>query len=200
MIPRTSVTHPLQVPFLPADVLRLPGRIGLTFAPGKHQLGMTGRWERDLETDLRRLREVFEARLLVSLVEDHELVSLRIPSLVERSLALGMEVLRFPIADGSVPASRAAYVGLIREILLRAAAGTNVVIHCKGGLGRAGLVAAGCLVGVGLAADAAIRGVRETRDPKAIETPGQERFLAAVAPDLVAMGRGEAALVGVFGG
>lgn len=200
MLPRTSLTDPLDVPFLPADVLRLPGRIGLTLAPGKRQLGMTGRWERDLDTDLRRLREVFEARLLVSLIEDKELVSLGIPSLVTQATALGMDVVRFPIVDGSVPVSSAAYVELVRQILLHAATGANGVIHCAGGLGRAGLVAAGCLVAVGLAPDAAIRVVRATRDPKAIETREQERFLDAVAPDLTAMGRGESALTAALVG
>mgnify|MGYP003345722415 CR=1 FL=1 len=54
------------------------------------------------------------------------------------------------------------------ERLLRA--GANVPVHCKGGLGRAGMMAARLLVELGQPADEAIRAVRRAR-PGAIETP-----------------------------
>ncbi len=173
---RTSATHPIQVPFLPSDALRLPGKVGLTFAPGKRHRGVTGAWARDLDSDLLRLRDVYATKTLVSLIEDHELVSLGIPTLVERAEALGLRVTRFPIVDASVPDNPSAFVDLVAQILSEVAAGTTVVVHCRGGLGRTGLVAAACLVAQGFGVEAAVKLVREVR-PGAIETRPQEAFL-----------------------
>ena len=54
---RTSTTHPLRVDFVDTADLKLPGRLGLTFAPGKKQRhAQTGSWDRDLEIDLRALK------------------------------------------------------------------------------------------------------------------------------------------------
>jgi hypothetical protein len=58
--------------------------------------------------------------------------------------------------------------------------GARVVVHCKGGLGRAGTVASLLLLGSGTApsADDAMRQVRAVRRG-AIETSAQEAFLQA---------------------
>ena len=50
----TSESHPIRVDWLP---LPWRGRVGLTFAPGKHADSYMGfRWTRDLDMDLARLR------------------------------------------------------------------------------------------------------------------------------------------------
>lgn len=51
--------------------------------------------------------------------------------------------------------------------------GFNVVVHCKGGLGRAGMIAADLLVRLGVPREVAIDRVREAR-PGAIENEEQE--------------------------
>lgn len=93
--------------------------------------------------------------------------------------ALGpkMSLLRWPFPDGGVPASVEAASELVAAVLDAAAAGKNVVIHCRGGLGRTGLVAACCLVARGRSARDAIDDVRGTR-PGAVETRMQEAFVA----------------------
>src|SRR5436190_7527684 len=76
---RTSTTHPLEIATLPAG----PGlgRIGVTFCPGKKQpSAFTGRWERDLATDLAAIRH-WGAAAVVTLLEPHELVSLDVADL-----------------------------------------------------------------------------------------------------------------------
>jgi len=68
----------------------------------------------------------------------------------------------------------------VRELVawIRGASATgNVVLHCLGGLGRSGMVAACALVDAGLAPDDAIRLVREHRSPRAVETRTQEEFV-----------------------
>jgi protein-tyrosine phosphatase len=52
----------------------------------------------------------------------------------------------------------------------------SVVIHCHAGLGRTGLLAATFLVSMGLAAESAIKTIRETR-PGSIETIEQEKYI-----------------------
>lgn len=54
--------------------------------------------------------------------------------------------------------------------------GERVLVHCKGGLGRAGTVAALMLVELGMVPEQAIRAVRDVRKG-AIETPDQETFV-----------------------
>jgi ADP-ribosyl-[dinitrogen reductase] hydrolase len=52
----------------------------------------------------------------------------------------------------------------------------NVLVHCRGGLGRAGTIAARLLVELGMEPTKAIASVRGVR-PGAIETSEQERFV-----------------------
>jgi protein-tyrosine phosphatase len=180
---RTSETDPIRVDFLaPADV-GLPGRIGLTFAPGKKD--RFGRWDRDLDADLERLRERYEVDRLVSLMQTREYDMLQIADLVARARAHGIAVRRFPIRDVGAPPSRAMtrFLRMIEAILNDVHAGRTVVIHCRGGMGRTGLVAASCLVALGRAPGEAIRRVRLAR-PGAVEVEEQERWVFAVADAL----------------
>ncbi len=180
--PVTSAESPLRVAFLPAESHGLPGSIGLTFAPGKKQPdGETANWDRDLGEDLDRLVDHFRATLLVSLIEDAEMKELAIPDLVHEARSRGLEVLRFPFEDGSVPAMDL-LLEVVRRILEVARAGGTAVIHCKGGLGRTGLVAAACLVARGRSVADAVRITRDARKD-AIE-PKQEAFLPEVAKAL----------------
>jgi protein-tyrosine phosphatase len=70
------------------------------------------------------------------------------------------------------------FQALIGQILEAARAGQTVVIHCRGGLGRTGTVAAACLVALGHAPETAIDSVRAAR-PGAVETPAQARWIEA---------------------
>ena len=174
---------PIRVDFLPASSLGLSGRVGLTFAPGKRD---GSRWARDLPTDLDHLRAHHRTDLLVSLMEDFEYEFLQIADLVPEATARGMRVRRFPIVDGHAPRNdeMGHFVRLVREIEAAAGAGDVVVIHCRGGLGRAGTVAASVLVARGALPHDAIATVRATRSPEAVESDAQEAWVARVATEL----------------
>ena len=57
--------------------------------------------------------------------------------------------------------------------------GRDVVVHCRGGLGRAGTIASRLLIEFGMNPEAAMREVRKVR-PGAIETSAQENYVRAL--------------------
>ena len=174
----TSDSHPIRVDAVPLH--DLPGTLGLTIAPGKHgpRPLAGGTWARDLEQDLARLRGVYGTEVLVSLMRPHEYEQLRIADLDARAAAHGIRVRRFPITDLRTPepADAPAFDALIDEVRAVLADGRTVTVHCRGGRGRSGLVAACVLVNGGMAADAAIAHVRAHREG-AVETEGQEAYV-----------------------
>ena len=179
----TSTQSPIRVAFVPGHLTGLPGRIGITIGPGKRD----DRWQRDLDDDLSRLREAHRVDLLVSLMQPDERQALGMQALPERAAALGLEFRELPVVDGSVPDSPAELEALVRSIVEAAAAGRNVVVHCRGGLGRSGMAVAAVLCARGLDAEHAIAEVRRVR-PGAVETEAQARavraFPRADRPDL----------------
>ena len=154
------------------------GKVGVTFCPGKHQSdALTGVWRRDLGLDLDAI-SAWGATIVVTLVTAEEMMALRVSHLGEQVSARGMRWLHLPIPDVSTPAAEwerrwKEERGWIHSEL---DAGRRVLVHCKGGLGRAGLVAARILIERGEQPSAALAAVRAAR-PGAIETVAQEQYL-----------------------
>jgi ADP-ribosyl-[dinitrogen reductase] hydrolase len=120
------------------------GQIGITFCPGKKQpSAMTGGWDRDLGLDLDAVRD-FSAAALLTLLEPHEMRLLGVEALGEQTALRHIDWLHLPIRDGSVPGHEfeQAWQTVGPGLRARLRAGFNIVIHCKGGLGRAGMIAA----------------------------------------------------------
>ena len=152
------------------------GRIGFTRCPGRRDPGTAARCLRE---DLAAIR-AWGAGLLVTLVAPAELDLLGVPDLGARARAAGMAWLHQPIVDFGVPDAgfEAAWVTAGEAIRTRLRAGRDVALHCRGGLGRSGMIAARLLVELGTAPEAAIAAVRAAR-PGAIETPEQEAHVRA---------------------
>jgi ADP-ribosyl-[dinitrogen reductase] hydrolase len=171
---RTSETHPIRVDFV---AVTAPGKLGMTFAPGKRQNdALTGRWARDLNIDLDRLCTIYGAELVVSVMEVKELGALCIPSLSSALGARGIGWLHVPVVDGGVPEEGHTWLGALRLVRSRLLDGRTVVVHCMGGLGRTGMFAAAVLITFGTAPALAIEQVRAAR-PGSIETRAQEQFV-----------------------
>lgn len=172
---RSSSTHPLQI-----AELATPGGgcVGLTFCPGKCGPSLFGPpWERDLDADLDVIQR-WGARGVLTLVEAFELEELKVLALGEKVESRGMRWFHLPIVDVSVPSAEferqwrhelPALLSMLRQ-------GGKLLVHCKGGLGRAGMVAALLLVENGEHPHEAIRKVRHVR-PGAIQTAAQERYV-----------------------
>ncbi|GJE42981.1 ADP-ribosylglycohydrolase family protein [Methylobacterium soli] len=169
---RTSLSHPMQIgsvrPFLPS------GLIGITFCPGKKQeVAASGSWDRDLSVDIKAV-QALGAVALVTLIEQHEIDALQVCDIGEVCRRHSIEWLHLPIPDVSIPSApfetRWAIVG--EGLRSRLRNGFNIVVHCKGGLGRAGTVGARLLIELGVEPSRAVQMIREAR-PGAIETDGQ---------------------------
>ena len=178
---RTSLSHLIELAAL--TVGDRFGRIGVTFCPGKKQPGaMTGAWDRDLDIDLDSVAG-WGAAVLVSLIEAHEIATLEVAGLGEAVAARQMEWAQLPIIDVSVPCPQfeQAWVEVGEGLRSRLRDGFDVVVHCKGGLGRAGTIAARLLVELGHEPRSAINLVRDAR-PGALETAAQVEHVLAIQP------------------
>lgn len=173
---RTSATHPLRI-----NTFTIPwgtGKVGLTFCPGKKGDAIYGgAWNRDLEQDLAVIR-AWGADAVVTLLEEHEFVLLGVPDLPEVMTKQPFQWFCLPIRDSDIPDERfeIAWPEVFRKVENILKMGGGVVIHCRGGLGRSGLVAARLLVEEGMTPDEAILLVRRVR-PGAIETWEQESYV-----------------------
>ena len=166
--PRTSHTHPLQIPSVTPGGGR--GRIGISFCPGKWQpAAMTGAWPRDLDVDLDAVA-AWGAVAVVTLVEAKELVALRVENMGAAVAARGMSWFHLPIPDVTAPGPAGSALRCILQ------SGRDVFVHCKGGLGRAATVAARLLVELGIEPDQAIADVRAARTG-AIQVSEQEAYV-----------------------
>ncbi len=172
----TSENYPIHVDFLPEQVVRLSGLLGMTIAPGKCNQGMRFHWCRNLAQDLARLRHDYGTHLLITLLEDEEMTYLQIGDLLQAVPAYGMKSRWFPIPDFGTPASMTGLITLVQEILAALEGGRTTVVHCRAGLGRTGLVVASSLVALGYSPEDAFAQVRMAR-PGSVETLEQEAYV-----------------------
>jgi ADP-ribosyl-[dinitrogen reductase] hydrolase len=179
---KTSFSHPL-----PIDSIVAPGGglIGMTFCPGKKQaVAVTGPWDRDLGTDLDRIRD-WGASAVVTFMEIHELVRCNVRHIGRAVRERQMAWHHLPIANLDVPgkAFDEAWVASGHDLRAALAAGDRILLHCRGGLGRTGTVAARLLAELGMPAEEAVRRVRKAR-AGTIETAGQEAYVLALVPGM----------------
>lgn len=178
---RTSQTHPLRVDEVAAS--DTGGCIGVTFCPGKCGPSISGYiWKRDLAKDLDVVAS-WGASAVVTLIEPKEIVALNVEGLGFEVERRGMQWHHLPIVDLQAPDQqfeiawnqcRLALLDILRQ-------GGRVLVHCRGGLGRAGTIAARLLVELGVSPQQAVNQVREAR-PRAIETREQLNYVLGLLP------------------
>jgi ADP-ribosyl-[dinitrogen reductase] hydrolase len=176
---RTSETHPLQIDWITSNLFT--GRIGITLCPGKYQpVSWSGGWNRNLEIDI----DVIGASgstVVVSLVEDNEMRVLGVQGLGKAILAREMEWIHIPFEDTTAPDYKwmQGFDLVAPSILTSIKNGDSIVIHCKGGLSRAGTVVALLLCSMGMEVFSAIQLIRNVRSKNCINSIQQE-FLISV--------------------
>ncbi|WOO80260.1 uncharacterized protein LOC62_03G003770 [Vanrija pseudolonga] len=143
--PRGSVRQPTQL-----------GNLLLSSCPGK-RLRMDGPVKgrgpvcRDLATDLRRIKGA-GVGAIVCCLDNEELELLGVPWDTYRELAsdIGLDVIRLPMPDGFTPVSLQLFDAQVSLIATKyTLKGINVLVHCRGGIGRAGLTACAWAIKMG---------------------------------------------------
>lgn len=152
--------------------------------PGKKQPNAdTGPWDRDLDTDLDAITDV-EVTTMVTLMESHEIAACALSSetLTEACQSRGIAWHHCPIVDLETPSEdwEKTWDKLGESFRQMLQNGENILLHCRGGRGRAGMIAARLLVELGMSPDTAISNVRIQR-PEAIETAVQEEYVSTTS-------------------
>lgn len=159
----------LRIDFLPKE-LTGGTNLGLTILPGRKDRG------RDLTTDLAQMKTV-GIKSVLCLLTENEFEKYGLKNLKKAYLKAGFNLHHLPILDQGTP-TLGGYKEAEEWLSLQLAKGHHTAIHCVGGLGRSGLVAAAFLKRrCGLEGSEAIRIVRQTRSPRALETRAQENFV-----------------------
>jgi ADP-ribosyl-[dinitrogen reductase] hydrolase len=175
---KTSKSHPIRVDWVYIDDQK--GKVGVTFCPGKKQKNaMTGSWSRDLDIDMTDLKDKGCAAL-VTLMEVQELDAVEVPKdqLEKNTRTHGMDWFFLPIKDASIPDGvfERSWKVTGKQLIDALNDKQSIVVHCLGGLGRSGMIAARLLVELGVDPNDAIIRVRQSR-PGAIETKAQEKYV-----------------------
>lgn len=175
----TSITSPLRISKV--SIPQVKGLLGLILYPGKKGLSAKAHvWDRDLETDLSAIVS-WRAQSLVSLLEFHEFELLNVQALGKAVQKRGINWYHFEVVDGGTPDGRfteqwpVASSSLIGQLQR----GENVLVHCRGGLGRTGTVGSILLIDAGVDVDSAIDMVRKAR-PGSIENRATGRICTGV--------------------
>lgn len=165
---RLARTGPLRIDWLPASVT-LNGKLGITFLPGRRDYG------RSLDDDIAVL-EHENVDAVLCLISHDEFSRYGVDSLLTNYREHQLDVKHLPIVDGRVP-SLEQMNEMITWLTERLNTGKKVLVHCVGGLGRAGTVSACFLRAQGFDGEQAIATVRAARSLRAIETEVQEQFI-----------------------
>lgn len=167
---------------------------------------------RDIKLDLQRAMEAEDVRAVVCCLDDEEMrflgADFREYSRVAQEL--GLEVIRLPMAEGFAPSSPSIVDGHLTHLITRyTLRGHNVLVHCRGGVGRAGLFSCCWMIKLGLlgpisgihdptgnsiqqemsVVERVIEVIRKRRSAKAIETPQQVHFILQYVHWLSTAGR-----------
>ena len=150
-----------------------PGRLAITNRP------RGGDW---LEDEIRGWRDA-GVEVVVSLLEGDEERDLQLREEGRLAEAAGIDFISFPIPDRGVPGSLHEAASMLRRLTRALAEGKSVAVHCRQGIGRSALIAAGMLVASGMDARGALDMISSARGIKVPETAEQRRWVEQVLTD-----------------
>ena len=114
---------------------------------------------------------------IVSLLEDEEIAELDLLLEGEFCAVAGLNYLRLPIKDRSVPTDRSCAIRLGTQLAQSLVDGRNILIHCRAGIGRTGLFAAAILVLTGVDPEGALSAVGQARRVPVPDTAEQREWV-----------------------
>jgi protein-tyrosine phosphatase/nicotinamidase-related amidase/thiamine kinase-like enzyme len=165
---RLTSRGPLRVDWLDKKFTG-KGKIGMTLLPGRKDYG------RVLHDDIIAMQQQGVTHVLTMLTHN-EFGIYGVNDLLDQYKEGGLVSVYFPILNQGV-SSIHGMIEIVQWMDTVLEEGGNIMLHCVGGLGRSGLVAACYLVLKGMDAQSAIGEVRKARSPRAIESKVQEEFV-----------------------
>src|SRR5271154_6066901 len=130
--------------------------------PGKLALAARPRGNDWLEDEIAAWRRE-GIDTVFSLLTSEEETDLGLTDEANQVNARGMKFMSFPIPDREIPDSDTKVAAALEKLDADLSAGKNVVVHCRQGLGRTGLIAAGLLVMKGFGPEAAVKSLSASR-------------------------------------
>ncbi|MEM1001014.1 MAG: dual specificity protein phosphatase family protein [Bacteroidota bacterium] len=124
-----------------------------------------------------RTLKIYETDILVSLLEQSEQAELELQN--EQSICheLSIKFISFPIKDRSVPTNNQAFRTLVEELNNELEQGQKIIIHCRMGIGRTGMLAAGILMQHGYDANSAFELLSKVRTMNVPDTEEQAEWV-----------------------
>jgi len=144
--------------------------------PGKLALAARPRGGDWLEDEIENWKRAGISSVL-SLLTPQEESDLDLRDEVQVAKKQGLDFISFPIPDLEVPRSEAKLAEVLAEVDKTLLAGKNVVVHCRQGIGRSGLMAVCLLVRRGMSPGAAVEIVSAARGVSVPETPEQRDWI-----------------------
>lgn len=121
---------------------------------------------------------------VLSLLTEEEEDALDLEREKTEVLAHDMTFRSFPIEDRQVPRSPSELAKALENVETDLNDGRNVVVHCRQGVGRSGLVGACLLIATGLNARAAVDQLSKSRGVQVPETAEQRQWIDYYAGSL----------------
>jgi len=149
-----------------------PGRLALSARP------RGGDW---LESDIANWKRSGVDAILSLLTPDEEL-DLDLADEGATAKKHDVDFASFPIADRQVPRSETLLRQILEKVNTTLLAGRNVLVHCRQGVGRTGLVAACLLIRNGMSPGAAVEALSTARGVAVPETNEQREWIERFAP------------------
>jgi len=151
--------------------------------PGKLALAARPRGGDWLEDEIAAWRKA-GIHTVLSLLTPEEEQELDLNNEAREVKQKGMRFLSLPIPDREVPCAESQVRTAVENVDADLSSGANVVIHCRQGIGRSGLVAACLLITKGLSSGAAIDTLSAARGVEIPETSEQRHWIDHYAATL----------------
>jgi protein-tyrosine phosphatase len=141
-----------------------------------------GTKESDLVTALQEIISQ-NCTALLTLMESHELEEHHVSDIGQQTTTIGMQWFHLPINDETLPdaAFEDKWESIAPRLHQLLDSGNSIAMHCRGGTGRTGLVAARLLVERGMDTEEAMALVRAQR-PDALSWPDRQAYIRNIKP------------------
>jgi protein-tyrosine phosphatase len=116
-------------------------------------------------------------KIVVSLLTPDEIAELDLAAEDKLTADHGIRFISLSIPDRGLPASHSEVAKLADELAESLAAGNNVLIHCRQGIGRSSIIAAAVLARLGQSPDDALSAIEASRGRSVPDTDEQRAWV-----------------------